>query len=214
MRARRDRHARVGPARDRLTVDVLHHEIGLAVVGDTAIEQRGDVRVIEVGQHLPFGAEALHGARNARVPMQEFDRDAFLELLVGALVLRRPCPCRQSRSSACHAPGSELADQASVKHRRRSRRAQARFDRSIERRGAAIVSGEQCEHFVAQCWRRRRSRAQGTRRAGEGDNSSACSNSNLQLLQPRRSQWLGHRGSENRPAVHAAGMRARRSSRA
>ena len=49
---------------DRLAVDVLHHEVGLPVVGRAAVEEPRDVRVLEPGQDLPLARKrAPHDAR-------------------------------------------------------------------------------------------------------------------------------------------------------
>ena len=53
---------------DRLTLDVLHHEVGQAVVRRAPVEQAGDVGVLEPREDL-----ALAG---------------------GIVQARHPCPCR------------------------------------------------------------------------------------------------------------------------
>ena len=45
-------------ARDRLAIDVLHHEIRIPVFGIAAVEQPRDVGMIEVRQDLTFATEA------------------------------------------------------------------------------------------------------------------------------------------------------------
>ena len=42
----------------RLALHVLHHQVGLAVVGGAAVEERGDVGMLEARQDLPLLPEA------------------------------------------------------------------------------------------------------------------------------------------------------------
>ena len=53
---------------DRLALDELHREIGLAVVGDAAVVERRDVGVVEAGQDLALVAEAAQDAGRSRGP--------------------------------------------------------------------------------------------------------------------------------------------------
>ena len=43
---------------DRPPVDMLHHEVGGAVVGIAAVEQAGDIGMLEMRQDLPLLAQA------------------------------------------------------------------------------------------------------------------------------------------------------------
>ena len=70
---------------DRPPVDVLHDEVGLAVLGGAAVEQPRDVRVIE--RRRGSAARRGSGGAPASVSMpalDQLDRDALLELVVGA----------------------------------------------------------------------------------------------------------------------------------
>ena len=46
-------------AMDGNPIHVLHHQIQIALGGDAAIEQAGDIGMLEFGQNLPFLAEPL-----------------------------------------------------------------------------------------------------------------------------------------------------------
>ena len=84
---RRARGDRLAPARtrvDRLAVDQLHHQVGHAVVGAAGIEQLGDARMIEAGEHAPLEAEPLDD-RGRAVRGQDLDRGPLVELVVVAL---------------------------------------------------------------------------------------------------------------------------------
>ena len=72
------------PVGDGNAVHELHHEEGRAVGREAAVQQAGDVGVLEGRQHLPLGAEALAGIRIARAGAHELDRHLELILAVGA----------------------------------------------------------------------------------------------------------------------------------
>ena len=84
---------------DRLPLDVLHDEVGAAVLGGAAVEQLGDVRVVEVGEDLALGAEAADDLVRVHAAPDELEGDLLLELLVG--------PLRQV--DRAHAAPAELA---------------------------------------------------------------------------------------------------------
>src|SRR6476620_1384247 len=58
----------------RLTGDVRHY-IVQSSVGFTGIEERQDVRMLELCSHLDFGKETLCTKRSAQVGVQHLDRD-------------------------------------------------------------------------------------------------------------------------------------------
>ena len=62
--------ARVAVAVDRHALHVLHDQVRQAVVGRAAVEQAGDVRVLEPGQDLALGPELAHpfAGRAGRAP--------------------------------------------------------------------------------------------------------------------------------------------------
>jgi hypothetical protein len=64
---------------DVLAFDVLHREVGKAVGSSAAVEQRGDVRVVEAGEHLPFMTEAADDGLRIHAALEDLDRDAFVE---------------------------------------------------------------------------------------------------------------------------------------
>ena len=57
--------ARIAPSVDGFAIDALHHEIRFAVGADAAIEQGGDVGMLQAGQDLPFAQETF--ARDRRI---------------------------------------------------------------------------------------------------------------------------------------------------
>ena len=85
---------------DRPPLDVLHDEVGAAVLGGAAVEQLGDVRMVEVGEDLALGAEAADDLVGVHAAPDELDRDPLLELLVGPLRQVDRRPCRRGRSRA------------------------------------------------------------------------------------------------------------------
>src|SRR5262245_44717761 len=64
--------------------DELHDEVGFAVLGRSAVEEPGDVGVIEQGRDLAFAAETLHGEVARDAGANQLDGDELLELFVGA----------------------------------------------------------------------------------------------------------------------------------
>ena len=77
---------RLAPRVDRLAIDQLHDQVGDAVVGAAGIEQFGDARMIEAGEHAPLEAEPLDdGGRAPRG--QDLHCGPPIELVVVALRL-------------------------------------------------------------------------------------------------------------------------------
>ncbi|MEM1182811.1 MAG: hypothetical protein AAGM22_30985 [Acidobacteriota bacterium] len=70
---------------DRPPVDVLHHQVGTAVGRGAAFVERGDVRMLELGQNLPFDDEPLDQLGDVKAGPQHLDGDAALELIVFTL---------------------------------------------------------------------------------------------------------------------------------
>jgi hypothetical protein len=66
-------------------VHVLHGEPGLALRRDPAVEQPGDVGVIQAGEDLPFGEEAAEDLVGVHAALDQLEGDPLLELPVGAL---------------------------------------------------------------------------------------------------------------------------------
>ena len=66
-------------------VDVLHDEVGQAVVGRAAVEQARDVRVLERGEDLPLGAKRASMQLGVQPRRHDLDRHPLRELAVGAL---------------------------------------------------------------------------------------------------------------------------------
>ena len=71
---------------DRYAIDVLHCEPRQTIFSDSAVEESGDVRVVERGENLPLVHEAANEALVPRAPRrQKFDSYLSLVLIVGAL---------------------------------------------------------------------------------------------------------------------------------
>ena len=101
---------RLAPRVDRLAVDQLHDQVGHAVVGAAGVEQLGDARMIEAGEHAPLEAEPLDD--RGRAPRrQDLDRGPPVELVVVAL--RREDDAHAAAADFRHQPvGAEApADQ-------------------------------------------------------------------------------------------------------
>ena len=75
------RRAEVG---DRLPLDVLHHQVGLAVLGRSAVEHRGDVRMLEARQDLSLLAEAPIEVLGVAPAPDQLQRDDLAERIVVA----------------------------------------------------------------------------------------------------------------------------------
>ncbi len=70
---------------DRHSIDVLHHQVRLISGGRPAVDEPGDSGMIQIGEHLPLLAEALHGVQSPKSGVDQFDGDLLLECLVCAL---------------------------------------------------------------------------------------------------------------------------------
>ena len=87
---KRRRRSGIGSARrvavfdERLALDVLEHEVRRAVRRGPAVEQAGDVGMLERGRDLPLAPEALQRELARHAGPDELDGDLLLELVVGA----------------------------------------------------------------------------------------------------------------------------------
>src|SRR6185437_6180344 len=68
--------------RDGGAFDVLHDEVGAAVGNSAAIEEFGDVGVVEGGENLTLLAEAADDGVGIHAAFDELDGDALLEGIV------------------------------------------------------------------------------------------------------------------------------------
>ena len=66
--------------RQRLALDILHHEVRRAVLAEPGVEQPGDMRMLQAGEHAPFVLEAAYQF-GGRI-QQALDRDLLLERTV------------------------------------------------------------------------------------------------------------------------------------
>jgi hypothetical protein len=74
----------VAEAVDGQPLDVLHDEVGQAVVGGAPVQEARDVRVVERGENLPLVAETAEDEVGVHPALDELDGDALAELAVGA----------------------------------------------------------------------------------------------------------------------------------
>jgi len=84
---------RVG--RQRLTVDILHDQVGLPLVGHPAVEERRDVGVDQSSENLAFGSESPHQVIGVAAGPNQLDGDLLLVLGIGptgAVHLTHPTP--------------------------------------------------------------------------------------------------------------------------
>ena len=70
---------------DADAVDVIHDEEKDAVVADAAVEEAGDVGVVEGGEDLALLAEALEESFGGKGQVDDLDGDLFFVLAVGAV---------------------------------------------------------------------------------------------------------------------------------
>ena len=62
---------------------IFHYQVGLPRLGQTSIQQRGDVGMLQVRQNLTLGQEALDQVAAADSRTNQFDGDFLFVLLVG-----------------------------------------------------------------------------------------------------------------------------------
>ncbi|MEM7351389.1 MAG: hypothetical protein AAF657_11320, partial [Acidobacteriota bacterium] len=69
---------------DASALDALHDEVGSAVFGRAAVEQLGDVGMVELGEDLALATEAAPKALGGRRGAEELDRNVLLERLLAS----------------------------------------------------------------------------------------------------------------------------------
>jgi len=92
---------RVAVGIDRLSLDVLQHEIRLTHFSDAAVQQTPDVRMIQRRENLPLGPESGAVDVGIETGTQQFERDILLELPVRA----------PRQKDARHSASPDLADE-------------------------------------------------------------------------------------------------------
>jgi len=75
---------RRGVLGDRTAFNVLHHQVGLPFVGRPAVENGGDVGVLQARQYLALLAEATLDELRSVSPTDQLQRDRLLERVVVA----------------------------------------------------------------------------------------------------------------------------------
>src|SRR5258705_7845730 len=66
----------------RCALDVLHHEIGLADIGCSTVDQAGNIRMVECGEYLSFVAKAEQYMISVHTPSDQFDGNLLTEHIV------------------------------------------------------------------------------------------------------------------------------------
>jgi hypothetical protein len=69
---------------DRPAIDIVHDEVGRALLGRATIQELGDVGVVQVGQDLPLGAKAAENGLRIHAALDQLDRHLLLVLIIGA----------------------------------------------------------------------------------------------------------------------------------
>ena len=145
--------ARIAPAVDGFAIDAFHHEVRFAIGADAAIEQGGDVGVLQAGQDLPFAQEAF--ARGGRIGAGS---DQFQCRLLGVGTVAALDRVYRAHATAAdhlaHAPGTDAASEHGVGCATRRLRLQCLApgrDVAAERLAGAGVGVEQRLHLLAQC---------------------------------------------------------------
>ena len=131
--------------RHRHALHVLHDEVRNAFVGDAAVVEVGDVGVVQLREDLALAPEPAQQLGRGEVGRDELDRDAMLELPVGAL-------------GEVHGAHPALADdveeavRAELPARQRRRRPARVGEGAFERlRGdRRVVGRQQRGHFVVE----------------------------------------------------------------
>ena len=71
---------------DRPTFDIFEDEVREPVIGQSAVEQPGDVRMIERRKDLPFGAESFEVWLGVQPGAEQLEGHALIEGAIGTLV--------------------------------------------------------------------------------------------------------------------------------
>ncbi len=131
---------RVAPAIDRFAVDQFHREVRRPGIVHAAVEQRGDVRVLQAGQDLAFAQEAPAQRRLVQADANALDGGLLLEAPVDAFAA-----VDRTHASVADHPGDAPWSDASFEQRivvvRAFRRQQRR--RAAREHAVIVVRDEQ-----------------------------------------------------------------------
>ncbi len=91
---------------DRHAIHILHHEVGDTVVGRSAVEQPGNVAVIESRQNLSFGFQTIVICAGHESGSDELDRNLLLVIVaaLGEVDVAHPAATQPPQES----PGPQL----------------------------------------------------------------------------------------------------------
>ena len=78
-------HLRIALLRDRCAFDELHREPDLAAIADAAIDQAGDVRVLELGEDLAFAQKTSHDFVRIHAALDQLQRHVMARAAAAAL---------------------------------------------------------------------------------------------------------------------------------
>ncbi len=143
-----DAHTILGAVlRDGSALDQLHDEVGSALVGDSAIQQAGDVRVREPGEELPLGEETRSQLGGVHVAVEKFERDLLVEGAVDPLgAVDRAHPAPADGGDGLVGPDPDLGAGGALDLQRRRPRDLAR--QPVEELGGIVVEGEELIEFA------------------------------------------------------------------
>ena len=129
---------------DRLPFDELHREVRPSVRRAAAVEQSGDIRMLEAGEDLPLVPEAADDAVGVHAALEHLDRHALLERIIVA----------NAKIDGSHAAMAELRNEAV-----RPKAVLTAVEWHLAGAGGSIVVGE-ChyeQNIPAACAAKRRS---------------------------------------------------------
>src|SRR6185369_5631797 len=97
---------------ERLALDKLHYEVGQSIFSRAAVEQAGNVWMIERCEYLTLFAEATEDEIGVHAALHQFDGGTFVELIVGAR-----CFVNGAHAAASDFPFNPIGAEAAPDHR-------------------------------------------------------------------------------------------------
>ncbi len=134
---------------DGLALDEFHDEEGPALVGDSAIEQMGDIRVREPGEQLTLGEESRPQFGGVHVAVEELERDLLVEGAVHPLgAVDRPHPALADGGEGAVGPDAESGVGRALELEGRG--AGDLAGELVEELGGVVVEGQQFVELATQ----------------------------------------------------------------
>ena len=187
----RGERIRVAVGVDRFAVHVFHDEIRESVVGRPAVDQARDIRMIELRQNLPLGAETPDDIVRVEPAPNDLDRDLF-----PILVVRSRGQVNGAQSAAAdladESVGAELPADESARPpavgKQIARNCEGRF---FDEAAGLFVRFEERIDFSAEIVVAAAFLVEESRRVGSGSRSAAASNSFLMRAQRSLAGGIG-----------------------